>query len=78
MQLTVLTFGQIATITGSSQLQLEETFQDTDALKKKLYALYPALQHTRHVLAVNRKIITENTSLLPGAVVALLPPFSGG
>lgn len=78
MQQTVLTFGQITSITGSQVLHLDTTVQDTGALKTLLQQLYPALAGTGYAIAVNRKITAGNTTLHPGDEIALLPPFSGG
>jgi molybdopterin converting factor small subunit len=78
MQQTVLTFGQITSITGSQVLHLDTTVQDTAALKTLLQQRYPALEGTGYAIAVNRKITADNTALHPGDEIALLPPFSGG
>lgn len=54
------------------------TLPDTDALLQWLLQTYPALQQYTYCLAVNHTLINGNTPLTAGAVVALLPPFSGG
>ena len=79
MALRILTFGQITAVTGKSGFEIEAAgVPDTDTLQQRLYSLYPALRHTRHVLAVDKKIISGNTLLSPTAEIAVLPPFSGG
>ena len=77
MSIKVILFGQIAEITDSHSLELEG-ITDTDELKQHLQAQYPALANTKYVVAVDKKMITENTSLSSHHTVALLPPFSGG
>lgn len=72
----VMPFGQIAEITGSDSFQL--TAQDTDEIQQILVRQFPELQMRQYAIAVNKVIIKENTALQQGAIVALLPPFSGG
>jgi molybdopterin synthase sulfur carrier subunit len=43
-----------------------------------LHRTYPALAESKYVIAVNKQVITSNTSLDENSVVALLPPYSGG
>lgn len=76
MQLNVIIFGQLKDIMGSS-LSLEN-IADTDQLVEKLNHLYPALTNKKYVIAVDKRVITTNTSLNNSNTVALLPPFSGG
>jgi molybdopterin synthase sulfur carrier subunit len=51
---------------------------DTDGLVRALHSTYPALAESKYVIAVNKQVITSNTSLDENSVVALLPPYSGG
>lgn len=76
MALSILAFGQIAEITGST-FSFDHV-ADTNALKFALTKTFPALQHVRYTIAVDRNTITTNMPLAENAVVALLPPFSGG
>jgi molybdopterin converting factor small subunit len=73
----ILTFGQIAEFTGSSELVLD-TVPDTDTLRATLAAQYPDLAKIRYAVAVDKQVITGNTPLTEQSIVALLPPFSGG
>ena len=75
--MNVLFFGQIADITGNTDLQVEDV-ADTATLIKKLQTNYPALSNSKFAVAVNKKIILGNTELQKDFEVALLPPFSGG
>ncbi|MDI3320542.1 MoaD/ThiS family protein [Pinibacter soli] len=76
MRLSILAFGQVAEITGSA-FSFDHV-SDTDALKLSLEKAFPALQYVRYTMAVDKTTITANTFLKENAVVALLPPFSGG
>ena len=69
-------FGRLTDIAGSS-LTLENV-ADTNNLVKKLHILYPGLADAKYVIAVDKKVVNENTTLTENSIVALLPPFSGG
>ena len=77
MKIKILVFGQLSEIINASELALLAV-NNTDELNKKLFELYPKLEEMKFTLAVNKKIIHENTPLNHEDVVALLPPFSGG
>jgi molybdopterin synthase sulfur carrier subunit len=77
MQISLLAFGQVAGITGDN-FSISEQVTDTDGLKALLQNRYPALGHIKYALAVNKKLVHENTSLNGDVTIALLPPFSGG
>jgi molybdopterin converting factor small subunit len=74
--INIMPFGQIAEITGAATFAL--TAVDTDGIRHLLASRYPELETRRYAIAVDKVIVKENTVLNPGAVVALLPPFSGG
>ena len=76
MTINIIIFGQLAEIAGST-LSLENV-TDTNTLVKELHSLYPALSDSKYVIAVNNKMVNENTILDENSTVALLPPFSGG
>ncbi len=77
MQITLLAFGQVASVTGNSLL-LNEYVADTDSLKAVLQHKYPALAEMKYALAIDKKMVHENMALNGNVTVALLPPFSGG
>ncbi len=77
MDINVLVFGPIADITGAASLQVKD-IADTDGLNLLLREKYLALKNMDYAIAVNKKIIRQNTKLKEGDTVALLPPFSGG
>lgn len=69
-------FGQIAEITGADTFQLNAT--DTDEIQHMLTMRFPELEKRHYAIAVDKVVVKANTLLHAGAVVALLPPFSGG
>lgn len=77
MEINVLIFGQIADFTGEGSLKISAVIS-TDELRQLLQKKYPQLKNLEYSLAVNKKIIQENSRLQDGDIVALLPPFSGG
>lgn len=76
MAVEVLFFGKLVEIAGAS-LTINDV-KTTDELLEKLRLQYPLLAAEKYVVAVDKKTITENTSLTKSSTVALLPPFSGG
>ncbi len=77
MQVQVIIFGQLAEITGSSGILLQD-ISDTDSLILELQKMYPALAGSKYAIALDKKVINRNTILADNNIVALLPPFSGG
>lgn len=76
MSLKVIMFGKLVEIAGSS-VSVDDA-KDTDSLVHNLNKTYPALATTKYVIAVNKKVINQNTVLDSNSEIALLPPFSGG
>ena len=76
MNMQIMMFGKLSEITGNS-ISINDV-SDTESMEKILHAQFPALADSKYVIAVNKKIIKENTILSDNSVVALLPPFSGG
>ena len=77
MAIKVMLFGQLTDITGKTVLEVEDV-SDTQALQQKIHACFPALAGLTYRVAVDKKVVTQNTALHPESTVALLPPFSGG
>lgn len=77
MKLTVISFGQIANITGNNFV-LEENLENTDDLKGILRQRFPALNDMKFAIAIDKKMASKNTGLAEHNTIALLPPFSGG
>jgi molybdopterin synthase sulfur carrier subunit len=76
MKLMIKSFGQIAEITGSTDLQMQA--EDSMSLRQALIQQFPQLRDKKFAIAVNKQLITENTSFNENDTIALLPPFSGG
>jgi sulfur-carrier protein len=76
MKINIIIFGQLRDIIGE-QLELD-SIVTTDALQTTLHKKYPAMVSASYMLAVNKKLVTENTSLTENCTVAILSPFSGG
>ena len=77
MKINLLFFGQAADLTGMAARDFSGV-NNTKELNEKLIELYPALQTIKYSIALNRKIVRENTELKNEDTVAILPPFSGG
>lgn len=77
MEINLISFGQVTDITGESTMKISGA-KDTDELTLKLIEKFPSLLSIKYSVAVNKKIIQENTELKNEDTVALLPPFSGG
>lgn len=70
-------FGMVAEKIGKVSMELENP-GTTVALKNELFTEFPVLKSMKFSLAVNKKMVLEDSELVSGAEVALLPPFSGG
>ncbi len=70
-------FGLLAEAAGNSFIEIERV-NDTDSLREKILSDFPALKNHSFIIAVERQIVGDNTSLKPGDEVVLLPPFAGG
>ena len=74
--MNIIFFGHLTELAGNS-LVLDDV-SDTDELVKVLHGLYPVLENTKYIIAVNKKMISGNSILDQDSIIALLPPFSGG
>jgi molybdopterin converting factor small subunit len=77
MDIQVMVFGQLTDITGSGMIAVQDV-TDTKSLVTSLKEKYPKLADTKFAIAVDKKVIKENTILNPASTVVLMPPFSGG
>ncbi len=77
MEINVLAFGQVVDITGKGSMKISDV-KNTDELNQLLVKTFPQLRTIKYLIAVNKKIIRENTILEHEDTIALLPPFSGG
>jgi sulfur-carrier protein len=76
-QMNIMIFGQLEDITGASIISIDEV-TNTEQLLNSLYIRFPQLKEKKMLIAVDQKIIQENTVINDQSAVALLPPFSGG
>ena len=76
MPVNVMAFGSITDVMGEA-IQLDQV-EDTDALMLELNKRFPALENSKLLVAVNKKMINKNTKLNGNDTVALMSPFSGG
>lgn len=76
MRVEVLFFGKLSEIAGASLVI--DNIKTTDQLLEQLRLQFPSLAAEKYIVAVDKKTITENTTLSENCTVALLPPFSGG
>lgn len=76
MKINIIIFGQLCEILGDKLVL--DNIMDTNQLVKELNKRYPEIATSDYVVAVNKKLIINNTVLTDNSTVALLPPFSGG
>jgi molybdopterin synthase sulfur carrier subunit len=77
MTIKVLVFGQISEIISQTEVEFV-SLKNTEELSVELSKRYPKLTQVKYAIAVNKKIVVQNTILSDNDIVALLPPFSGG
>jgi molybdopterin synthase sulfur carrier subunit len=77
MKIELLFFGQLTDITGTTVVMLDHML-DMDTLKHHVFEMYPSLQQSKLMIAVNNKLVTENEVIPEGAKIAFMPPYSGG
>lgn len=77
MKYKILLFGSLVDVFGSQSYAMD-VCDDTDALKQALLQQFPLLNQHRFNIAIDKKIISENTPISSTSEIALLPPFSGG
>jgi molybdopterin converting factor small subunit len=77
MEIQVMVFGQLTDITGSGLIGVKNV-TDSNSLLLSLEEKYPKLADIKFAIAVDKKVITENTILNQASSVVLMPPFSGG
>jgi molybdopterin converting factor small subunit len=76
MQINLIIFGQLCEILDKNLVL--NNIADTNDLTRVLHEKYPALKNSKYIMAVDKKVVTENITLPQYCTVALLPPFSGG
>ncbi len=72
----VLYFGEARDVAGRSEEMLITT--DTASLRKQLTEKYPAMRSIPFRMALNRRLLNEESMLNKNDIIAILPPFQGG
>ncbi len=70
-------FGVLVEVTGNKSITIEG-ITDTESLKAEINKLFPEMKEQTYMLAVNNKLVKNNTSILNDCKVACMPPFAGG
>jgi molybdopterin synthase sulfur carrier subunit len=70
-------FGQLTDIVKTEKVLIEGV-SDTDMVMKKMLEMFPELTSSTFKLALNNKLVIENTAVAENSVIAFMPPFSGG
>lgn len=76
-EITILAFGKLTDILPQ-KMQFPWTGGTLADLKENLETAYPEIAGKTFQVAVNQAIVPLTTTVVPGAEIALLPPFSGG
>ena len=77
MKVNIKVFGQLRDIIPCNDI-IVTNLKDTNELINELNQMYPGLKAINYAIAVDKKIINENTIINEHSIIALLPPFSGG
>lgn len=77
MEIEIISFGQIAEFIDNQKVDFDG-IADTDNFKQYIEHQFPALKGMKYKLALNKNIVQENTEITKKAVIAIMPPFSGG
>ena len=77
MQIDIMVFGQLREFIDSGSIEIPD-IADSNGLIGWLGERYPVLKKMKFSMAVDKKLISENTPLTNHHTVALMPPFSGG
>jgi molybdopterin synthase sulfur carrier subunit len=77
MDISVLFFGVLAEVTGTSRKHYRDIKSFGD-LKQRIMDDFPEIIHYSFRIAVNNKIVNEDPLLRQDDEVAYLPPFAGG
>jgi len=80
MKVTLLFFGVTTDLVGMTQTEFETSEGLTvSKFKTKLQEVYPSLAHIEsYAIAVNESYASDDLTLKPNDIVAIIPPVSGG
>lgn len=74
---TIQLFGVLSELTNQTVFSLEHV-NNTNEIIRKLETDFPSITKHKYIIAVNNKVIKENTSLNNSDKIAIMPPYSGG
>jgi len=77
MEITILLFGNLAQIAGTTKLVLQDA-ADTTTANELLLSKFPDFKNKKYAIALNQQLIRDNQILNSGDELAFLPPFAGG
>lgn len=77
MNIEILFFGQLSELTGCSYIKMDNPGY-ISTLKELLFSQYPGLEKSKYFIALNNKMVLENSIIPDNSVIAFMPPFSGG
>ena len=77
MQVNVILFGLLKELAGSGNIILEN-IGDTETLVSAMHKKFPAMANKKFIIAVDKQVVSANTTLKNNSTVAFMPPFSGG
>lgn len=77
MEIEIITFGKITDLIPNGIMSFSGV-TDTDQLKATLEQRYPQLSGIKYKLALNKTLVQNKMSLQEHAIIAIMPPFSGG
>jgi len=76
VRIKVLYFGPAREITGTDSEEFVAA--DTSSLRSMVLNKYPRMAALPFLLALNSRMLKEETFLKDNDIVAILPPFEGG
>ena len=77
MSIEILFFGQLTDITACSSIVMENP-GSIGQLKNTILQKFPELNHSKFTIALNNKMVQDDSAILDNSKIALMPPFSGG
>lgn len=77
MKVEILFFGQLVDRTQCNKLVVENP-GSISALRAMVEEQFPALAQATFTIALNNKMVASDEQIPENAIIAFLPPFSGG
>lgn len=74
---TIQLFGVLSELTNQTVFSLDHV-NNTNEIIHKIETDFPAITKHKYIIALNNKVIKENTSLNNSDKIAIMPPYSGG